>query len=237
MPYRLVIFDFDGTLADTFPWFMRVVNSVADRFRFKRIEEHEVEHLRGCSAREIVKHLGVPAWKLPLIARHMRALAAGEVGSIRLFDGIAPMLHQLSAAGIRLAIVSSNDEGNVRRALGAELAPLVHDYACGASIFGKPAKFKRVLRRSGVSRDEAICIGDEIRDHEAATAAGLRFGAVAWGFTRGEALRELSPAALFEHPLDIAAALLARPHGVGAVRKSPVSTDSTQSGTISPAGP
>ena len=69
MSYRLAIFDFDGTLADTFPWFMRVVNTVADRFRFKRIEEHEVEHLRGCSAREIVKHLEVPPWKLPFIAR------------------------------------------------------------------------------------------------------------------------------------------------------------------------
>jgi phosphoglycolate phosphatase len=237
MPYRLAIFDFDGTLADTFPWFMRVVNTVANRFRFKRIEEHEVEHLRGCSAREIVKHLEVPPWKLPFIARHMRALAAEDVGLIQLFDGIAPMLRRLSEDGIQLAIVSSNDEGNVRRALGSELAPLIRHYECGASIFGKAAKFRRVLRKSHVPPGETICIGDEIRDHEAATAAGLDFGAVAWGFTRGEVLRARKPAAMFENPLEITAALLA-PHRDERRADDPqASTASTQAGTVSPAGP
>ncbi|WP_046864813.1 HAD hydrolase-like protein [Microvirga massiliensis] len=228
MTYRLAIFDFDGTLADTFPWFLRVVNTVADRFRFKRIEEHEVEHLRGCSAREIVKHLEVPPWKMPLIARHMRVLAAQEIDLIHLFDGVTPMLRRLSEAGFRLAIVSSNDERNVQRILGAELAGLVHQYECGASIFGKAAKFKRVLRSSGVPATEAICIGDEIRDHEAATAAGLRFGAVTWGFTRGDVLRALQPAAVFETPQEITAALLDPSQAI---------TIAVQAGTTTPAGP
>ncbi len=41
-PYRLVVFDFDGTLADSFPWFARVINDVADRYRFARIAPDEV---------------------------------------------------------------------------------------------------------------------------------------------------------------------------------------------------
>ena len=57
MAYKLVIFDLDGTLADTFPWFLSVLNGVADRYRFKRIEKHEVERLRGYSARQIIRHL------------------------------------------------------------------------------------------------------------------------------------------------------------------------------------
>ena len=237
MPYRLAIFDFDGTLADTFPWFMRVVNTVADRFRFKRIEEHEVELLRGCSAREIVRHLEVPLWKLPIIARHMRALAAQDVALIRLFDEIAPMLRRLSEGGVELAIVSSNDEITVRRALGSELASLIRRYECGASIFGKAARFRRVLRNSDVRPSETICIGDEIRDHEAAIAAGLAFGAVTWGFTRGEVLRAREPTAMFETPLEIAMALLTPCRDGRRAEDLQDSTASTQAGTVSPAGP
>ena len=40
MRYNLVIFDFDGTLANSLPWFSRVLNEVADRYRFKRVAAH-----------------------------------------------------------------------------------------------------------------------------------------------------------------------------------------------------
>jgi phosphoglycolate phosphatase len=210
-PVRLAIFDFDGTLADTFPWFIRVVNGVADRYGFERIEAHESDMLRGRGAREIVRHLRVPAWKLPLIARHMRRLAAEDPDAARLFEGTARMLQDLSSAGIRIAVVSSNAEENVRRALGPATAALVERYACGASIFGKASKFRRILKESGVAPAHAICIGDEIRDHEAASAAGIPFGAVAWGYTTAEALRRLGPERMFDSMDEIAGALVPRP--------------------------
>ena len=72
MKYELVIFDFDGTLADTFPWFLQVVNTLADAHKFKRVEAHEVETLRGYDARMVIKHLGIRWWKMPLVANHLR---------------------------------------------------------------------------------------------------------------------------------------------------------------------
>jgi len=195
--YRLAIFDFDGTLADSFPWFLRVVNQAADRYRFRRIVEDETETLRGCDARTIVRHLGIPAWKLPLVARYMRRRMAGEIGEIALFEGVDAMLRELSGRGVALAVVSSNSEGNVRRVLGPAVAALVGHYGCGSSIFGKRAELRRVLRDAGVRPAEAICIGDEIRDLEAAGAEGIPFGAVAWGYTRVEALAARSPRELF----------------------------------------
>ena len=63
MRYQLVIFDFDGTLADSFPWFSRIINDVADRFRFKRMAPHEMDTLRTMDARALMRHLGVPLWK------------------------------------------------------------------------------------------------------------------------------------------------------------------------------
>jgi phosphoglycolate phosphatase len=204
MAYRLVIFDFDGTLADTFPWFVRVVNDVADRYRFKRVAPHEVETLRGLGAREIMRHLGVPRWKLPLIAGHMRKRKAREIAQVGLFPGAGGILQTLATSGIRIALVSSNAEANVRAMLGPTNSALISYFECGASVFGKRVRFRRILRHSGISASDALCIGDEIRDADAAERTGIAFGAVAWGFTRPEALLALGPAEFFHRIDDIA---------------------------------
>ena len=68
MPYSLAIFDLDGTLVDSFPWFLRTINDVSDRFGFRRVAHEDVERLRHASTREILDFLDVPLWKLPAIA-------------------------------------------------------------------------------------------------------------------------------------------------------------------------
>ena len=209
MPYSLAILDLDGTLADSFPWFLRHVNDVADRFGFRRIEEDEIEPLRGAGSREILKRLEVPLWKLPLIARHMRRLKAAHIGDIPLFPEVEPMLRALHDSGMRLALVSSDNEANARRQLGTA-AELFTVFACGASIFGKAAKFRHVLGRAGISHPEAIAIGDEVRDIEAARAAGIACAAVTWGYAAPEALRALAPNLVFERVEDIARVLAAQ---------------------------
>lgn len=209
MHYRLVIFDFDGTLADSFPWFSRVINDVADHFKFKQVDASEMERLRTMDARALMRHLGVPAWKVPFIARHMRNRKSQELDQTHLFEGIDRMLRRLSDAGIALALVSSNSESNIRAILGPENADLIRFYECGASLLGKSSRFRKVLRSSGTSAHEAICIGDEIRDLEAAQKEGIGFGAVTWGYTTAEALIARSPAMVF-HTVDEIADRLAR---------------------------
>jgi phosphoglycolate phosphatase len=208
MRCKLVIFDFDGTLADTFPWFMRIINDVADRYRFKRVAPHEIDALRAMDARALMRHFGIPAWKMPFIANHMRKRKSRELDQTRLFEGVDRMLRGLSDAGIALALVSSNSEANCRAILGAENASLIRHYECGASLFGKSAFFRRVLRKTGTPAHEAICIGDEIRDLDAARKEGIDFGAVTWGYTAAEALIARVPAVVF-HSVDEIAERLA----------------------------
>ena len=51
MTYKLVIFDFDGTLADSFPWALQVMDDVADRYRLRRINRADIDAIRhGCKS-------------------------------------------------------------------------------------------------------------------------------------------------------------------------------------------
>ncbi|MBR0757911.1 HAD-IA family hydrolase [Bradyrhizobium jicamae] len=206
MPTSLAIFDLDGTLADSFPWFRRTINDVADRFGFRRVADADVEGLRHASTREILNQLQVPLWKLPAIARHVRRLKAEAAAEIALFDGAEAMLQRLSDSGIRLALVTSDSEANARQKLGDAAALFAH-FDCAASLFGKPAKFRRVIRRADVSPAEVIAIGDEVRDIEAARAVGIACGAVRWGYAAPAALRAHRPDHMFERIGDIAETL------------------------------
>jgi phosphoglycolate phosphatase len=208
MPYSLVIFDLDGTLIDSFPFFLRTINDVADRFGFRRVADEEIEALRHASTREILARLEVPLWKLPVIARHMRRLKSEQAAEIALFDGVDTMLRTLAGAGLRLALVSSDSEANARLMLG-EAAALFTHFDCSASLFGKSAKFRRVLKRAGVAPAQAIAIGDETRDIEAAKAAGIACGAVTWGYAAPQALRARWPDLVFDRMDDITRALVA----------------------------
>lgn len=210
-PCRLVVLDFDGTLADSFAWFGSVLNGVADRYRFRRVAGDEVEAFRTLGAREIVRHLGIPRWKLPLIARHMHALAARDAAGIGLFPGVDAMLADLTATGVPLAILSSNREDTVRRVLGPDDAGRIAHYACGAAIFGKARRLRVLMARMRVAPHDVLCIGDEIRDLDAARGAGCAFGAVAWGFTAARALAARGPEYLFTHPAEIAPAVMRFP--------------------------
>ncbi|WP_349367611.1 HAD hydrolase-like protein [Salinarimonas sp.] len=203
-PYRLAIFDFDGTLADTLPWFSTLLDDIAARFAIPAAAGLDVAAMRGLSAREIVAHLEVPAWKLPRIAAHVHRLA--EAAEIALFPGVPEMLAALDARGVRLAVVSSNGEVAVRRALGPAAAR-VETFACGAKLFGKARVFRTLVRRAGVPPPHVLCVGDEIRDGEAAHEAGLAFGAVSWGYNTPEALARVGPAHVFGSIAEIAAAL------------------------------
>ncbi len=197
MKYKLVIFDFDGTLADTFPFALDIMDQVVEKFGLKKINRNEIEELRHLDARRVLKHLEVPLWKLPAISSHVMSLLGQRAHLLPLFDGIDQLLKDLSNEGIKLAVVTSNSYENVAKILGPENAARIEYFECGVRVFGKQAKLKKLLKQSGVEANEAICIGDEIRDIQAAEKMQIPFGAVAWGFTNVEALRACHPAEVF----------------------------------------
>jgi phosphoglycolate phosphatase len=205
MSYSLFIFDFDGTLADSADWVMRTFNDLAREHGFRSASDEELRMLRGRSNRDIVKYLGVPAWKLPAIATDARKRIARDIQQIKPFAGIEEMLAALKARGAMIAIVTSNSEENVRTILGPENAAHIDFYDCGASLFGKARKLRNVIAKARVTPARAICVGDETRDIEAAKEVGAASGAVTWGYATESILVAHAPTLLLRTMQDVVA--------------------------------
>lgn len=203
MAPRLLIFDFDGTLADSWPWFLGTLDGTAARFGLRPVTPEQVEALRRQDSHAVMRALGVPLWKVPRIAAHLKREAT-TAPAPPLFPGIPALLRRLTAQGVVISVASSNTEAQIRRTLGPELCSLIRHVAPEASLFGKAARFARILRATGIPASEAMAIGDEARDIEAARGAGVAAGAVSWGFACPSLLSARAPDALFETPDAIA---------------------------------
>ncbi len=201
--YRDVLFDFDGTLADTFPWLVGAMGAAAQEFRFRELQPGEVESLRSVGTRQVMEHLGIPSWKMPRIANHLRRCMARDIAQIDLFEGVAQLIENLTQQGATLAIVSSNSEENIRCVLGPELTQRFAYLDAGVSLFGKAPRLRKAVRRLAVPAQQVIYIGDELRDLEAARQAGMACGLVTWGFGQRDALEQARPDAVFTTPLEI----------------------------------
>ncbi len=208
MAYRLAIFDFDGVLADSAPWFLEQLPGLALRHRFSSPDADEIARLRNLPTREIMKALGVSPLKMPGIAADLRSRMASDRQSIRLFDAVPEMLGHLHGRDVCIAIVSSNSEENVRAILGSS-ASFVSLFSCGAALLGKSRRFVSLLRRTGLQPREACAIGDEVRDIEAARKAGMPAVAVTWGYAATEALISAAPDYVARSPADVTGFLLA----------------------------
>ncbi len=205
--YRLAVFDSDGTLVDSLPWFTGVFNEVASQHGIQPVTAEEQAELRHLAGRELLRRMNIPIWKLPSLMTAMRRRMTAHAGEFRTFEGIPESLRCLAAGGVLLGIVSSNSDENVRRILGPELVGLMTHFHCGASMFGKPAMLKKLLKAAGVPAQESIYIGDELRDAEAAAKVGMAYGAVGWGYHDLDRLRATAALA-FHDPADIARKIL-----------------------------
>ena len=203
MRYDLIIFDFDGTLADSFPFFVAAQNVLARKHRFREIAPADVDALRHVSPRELMRRVGMSRWRLPFVVRdftrHMREHGHG----IGLFEGVDVALAALHAQGPTLAIVTSNGHDNCRRILGPAFDRFAH-LECDVGIFGKKRRLRRVLKAAGVPASHALYVGDTEPDAEAARAAGVDFAAVSWGYGAIEALRMHAPAVVLASVGEIA---------------------------------
>lgn len=191
--YQAIIFDMDGTLVDSFSFFFGALNQLAKKYKFKSVELHEVEQYKHLSPKEIMKEMNVSRWKLLWIAKDFIRLMKERDQEVYMFEGMRDHLIELHNRGYTLAIITSNSKENCQSILGKELCELFSHIDGGSSIFGKAKRIKRVLNILNLNKEQAIYVGDQTTDGEAAHKAGIDFAAVGWGYTSAEKLKTIQP--------------------------------------------
>ncbi|MBN9120033.1 MAG: HAD-IA family hydrolase [Planctomycetes bacterium] len=192
MPFNLVVWDFDGTLADSLPAAVGIFNRLAPEMGFKPLED--LAAARGMSTRQLLRQQGISLWRLPRLVRKYHAAAAEEADKLKLATGLPAALSAIAESGVRLGVLSSNREDNIRRCLRANGAEGHFAFVIGyPRLFGKGKALKRILRAECLTRADVLYVGDELRDVEAAKKAGVKVAAVTWGFHTAELLRTAKP--------------------------------------------
>jgi phosphoglycolate phosphatase len=205
---KVVIFDFDGTIADSFDAVLRIVNRMAIEFGFAPVDPKEVKRLRNLNSREIVMQSKVPLLRLPLLLRRLKSELNREICQLQPVVGMPEMLIELHQRGDRLGIVTSNSRENVEAFLKTHQLEELFDFIySGTTIFGKGKILKRILRENQLNGKTVFYVGDETRDIEAAKKTGIQVIAVSWGFNSKQALFEQMPDFLVDQPPEIVSAI------------------------------
>jgi len=200
---KLLLFDFDGTVADTFQSGLEILNLMAPEFRFRRLEDADVPRARDMRTRELMKFLGIPATRLPKISQRGKEELNKRMDQIRPFAGIVEIVHQLHSAGFRLGILTSNSEENVAvfvKKFGIDLFDFVHT---SSKLTGKARVIRRILKEHKLKPKQVLLVGDEVRDIDAAQETGIHVAAVTWGYNSRKAICALNPDHLVEKPEEL----------------------------------
>ncbi len=195
MNYRLVVFDFDGTLADSMASSIEIFRTIGPKLGLKPFDD--LHAARNMSTRKLMREVGVSLWKLPKVVKAFQAAAALHAPHLKLHAGIAEALAALNARGIRLGILSSNREDNIRKCLAANGVEDLFSFVIGhPQLFGKARALRKIRKSQKLRRDEMCYVGDESRDVDAAKKVGIAIAAVAWGYHSTELLGSLEPTLL-----------------------------------------
>lgn len=180
---KIIIFDFDGTIANTIPLGLSVINELSDQFGFRKIEERELSILRGKTPTEIIKEFNIPLYKIPFISFQVQKKFKQRLDEIRIFPEMADVLRELKKRKYNLAILTSNSQENVDHFLRKNDLFELFDFIHGEkNLFGKHIAFKKLIKNHMLSIDEVLYIGDEVRDVEACKKVGVDIVSVTWGF-------------------------------------------------------
>ncbi|HEX5725948.1 MAG TPA: HAD-IA family hydrolase [Longimicrobiaceae bacterium] len=211
-PLRAVLYDFDGTLADSTALIMRCYRHTM------------TTHLGECPSDEAwLSGFGTPLeTQLALFARSTDEAAAmldtyrgfqhlHHDDMLRPFPGAAATVAELARRGVGLAIVTSKHRRTTLR--GMDVCGITEHFDVivtpedVANAKPHPEPVLRALERLGVAPEEALFVGDSPHDIAAGRAAGTLTAAALWGPFPREALERERPDVLLHAPQDVLALL------------------------------
>jgi phosphoglycolate phosphatase len=204
MKFRALVFDFDGTIADTLSETRMIFNELAPDYGIREVEEQEVADLRHLSLNEILSKLEIPKRHVPSIIARGTGIMRRNIDRLKLIEGMKEALTELREHTDNFGILTSNSTANVETFLQNHNIRDLFDFISSTSkLTGKSRHLKAIRKTFSLDHSEIIYIGDELRDVKAAQKANIPHAAVSWGFNSRESLAEAKPTYLFDHPKEI----------------------------------
>lgn len=205
---KYIIFDFDGTIADTLPFSFQKFLEIARLLQIDNLSDKEIiKEIRSKNYQELLKGSFKKAWlKLPYVVnmiKNMQVELEKEMKNIKFFPGIKKFLFDLKKEGYKLAIISSNRVENINVFIKHNDLD-IFDFVHGKTdLFGKAGYLKKFLQDFKLEKSEVIYIGDEIRDVEACKKTGIKMIGVSWGLHTVKALRKAGVDYIAKKPVEI----------------------------------
>lgn len=208
MTAKIILFDFDGTIADTYQAVANITNELSDEFGYKTLDEEELLLIKNLSSREIVKRSQISLFKLPFLVRRIRLELNKEIAELNAIYDIVHVLLKLKKQGYILGIVTSNIEENVNIFLNKHGLDSVFSFIySGTAIFGKHRVLRQIIKEYRLEKSDVIYVGDETRDIRSARKSGIAIIAVSWGFNSAKILQEHQPDYLVDRPQELLEAI------------------------------
>ena len=197
----VIIFDFDGTIADTLDPLLAIANNLAHEFGYPLITLEQLSELQTLNSRAIIKQAKIPVLKIPFLLRRLKSDLNQQITRVPPIQGMPEALQELKAQHHQLGIVTSNSENNVSDFLKHHhLFDLFDFVKSGTTIFGKHRVIRKLLKQKNIDIQQTIYVGDETRDIESAKAINMPIIAVSWGFNDHSVLAKYAPTQLIDHP-------------------------------------
>ncbi len=200
---KIVLFDFDGTIADTLKPAVKIANKYLKKEGYPSISQEELRNLREMNILQLVTHFTFPVWKIPALIKTVREDLYREAEKIKIFPGIKKLIEDLKVNGFKLAILTSNLKKTVDKFLAYHELEVFDYVKCEPNILEKAKLISRFLNENNLGKKEVIYIGDEVRDIDATRSVGIQMISVTWGFNYIDSLRKLKPDFLVKEPAQI----------------------------------
>ena len=202
MMAKAVIFDFDGTIADTFEDVVNIIHDASLETKHHPSKEKIRNYIRNKSPMAILHEFKISKLELVSFVLKVRRKLKENIANIKPFPGIKDVVKKLKQK-YKLILLTSNNKPNTEQFLKKEGLDIFIQKYYNSSLFGKQAIIKIILKKNKLKPDELICVGDEVRDIEACKKVGCRIIAVAWGFNSRKLLERGKPDYLISSPNQI----------------------------------
>jgi phosphoglycolate phosphatase len=210
-----VVFDFDGTIANTLPFTFKKIIEIAKKMKIKKIndlaQKELIKKIRSSTYEKLLKEFEISWLKYPLIIWEIKKAQkelGKEIDKIKPFPKIDRVLKKIKREKLQIFILSSNIKSSIETFIkNHNWQELIDDIYTGSNLLGKDKDLIYMLKKHKLKKDEVIYVADELRDVLACKKIGIEMIGVAWGLHYPRLLKEYGAKFIAKKPEDILLAL------------------------------